>query len=146
MEDPDYNRTQEANIWHNLIYSFENPFSTPFDTPRGENNVSLTMHLKEIKFHLEEQERENERLKDVIHTREKSYHQAELDAHAHNDKNRRGYYKNPFDNILLGGIDGNNTPPRTPRVNVGQLPSPPRHSQSHHESDDEITSKDVMRF
>ena len=47
--------------------------------------------------------------------------------------------RNPFD-----GNDGNNMPPRTPRVTVGACPSP--HRQSHHDSDEEVTSKDVIEF
>ena len=39
---------------------------------------------------------------------------------------------------------GNNMPPRTPRVTAGACPSP--HRQSHHESDEEVTSEDVIKF
>lgn len=109
------------------------------------------MHPEERKHRLEEQAlMEKERIKEAIHmdTRERVYHQVESNSHTRNDKNKKSYYSNPFDNIPLSGNDGNNTPPRTPRVKVGACPSPPRNSQSHHESEtnDEITSEDLMRF
>ena len=110
MEDPDSNQTQEANIWHNPLYSFEYPFDTPFDTPKGEDNILIIMHAKEIKCHLEKQVRENERLKEAIC----AYQQDEPNTYACNEENRRGYYKNAFENIPLSGNGGNNTPPRTP--------------------------------
>lgn len=125
----------------------------PFDTPRAEENVSFTMHLEERKCHLEEQAcQKKERLQEAIHmaSRERSYHQDEANAHAHNVENSHahGYYRNPFNNNSLGGNYGNNMPPKSPRTNTRACLSPPRHSQSHHESEvnDKITSKDLMRF
>ena len=35
-------------------------------------------------------------------------------------------------------------PPRTPRVTTGACSSP--HRQSHHESDEEVASEDVIKF
>ena len=35
-------------------------------------------------------------------------------------------------------------PPRNPRVATGGCPSPPR--PSHHDSDEEVTSEDVIKF
>ena len=35
-------------------------------------------------------------------------------------------------------------PPRTPRAAAGAYSSPPR--QSHHESDEEVTSEDFVKF
>ena len=40
--------------------------------------------------------------------------------------------------------DGNHMPPRTPRAAIGACTSPPK--PSHHDSDEEVTSKDVIKF
>lgn len=81
-------------------------------------------------------------------TRERSFHQVEDNAHVHNDENRHIYYRNPFDNIYLGGNDENKAPLRSHRLNIRIFSLTPRHSQSHQKSEinDKITSKDPMRF
>lgn len=76
---------------------------------------------------------------EAIYAREKKHQQAENNNHIYHEGNRGTCSQNPFD-----GNDGNNTPPRTPRVTMGTCPSPPR--QSHHENDEEVTSKDVIKF
>ena len=90
----------------------------------------------------------NESLKEVIHATKQTYQQSKPkpNTQVHNEENKRVDYNNPFENIPLGGNDDYNTPPRTPRFNAGAWLSPPRQSQSHHESDDEITSDDVIKF
>ena len=47
--------------------------------------------------------------------------------------------QNPFEKNY-----GNHTPPRTPRAAIGTCPSPPK--PSHPDSDEEITSEDVIKF
>ena len=145
MEDPNRSQMQIANVQHNPLYSFENPFGTPFDTPMGEN-ILTNMHPEEIKCRLEEKAHENERLMEAIYARERGDQQAEPKTHTYHEETRRGYYSNPFEHIPLSGNGGNHTLPRTPRVNMEACPSPPRKSQLHHESDDETTSKDVIKF
>ena len=46
------------------------------------------------------------------------------------------------------GNNWNKSPPRSPRIHAVGCSSPPRPSQSHHESevDNEVTSEDLMRF
>ena len=43
-----------ANIWHNPLYSFENPFGAPFETPNDTSVIVTMVHPDEIKFYLEE--------------------------------------------------------------------------------------------
>ena len=83
---------------------------------------------------------------EIICARERADQQAKANRYTHNEETRRDYYRNPFEHIPITGNNGNHTPPRIPRVNMRACPSPPRQSQSHHESDDEITSEDVIRF
>lgn len=78
-------------------------------------------------------------------TREMSYQHVETRTHAHDFENRHdhGSYNNPFD-----GNNGKKMPSRSPIIHIETCPSPPRPSQTHHESvaDNKVTSEDVMRF
>ena len=64
-----------TNIWHNPLYSFENPFGTPFETPNDTNGIVTMVHPNEIKCHLEEQACETQRTLDAIYaTRRENQH------------------------------------------------------------------------
>ena len=54
-------QTQMANVRHNPLYSFENPFGTPSKTPKGENGLVTMVHPDKIKHFLEEQAHENQK-------------------------------------------------------------------------------------
>ena len=64
-------QTQMANIRHNLLYSFENPFVTPFETPEGQNSLITMVHPDEIRRCLEEQVCENQKNSEEIYAMEK---------------------------------------------------------------------------
>lgn len=141
---------QEETItttWHNPLYRFDNFFDTPFDTPRATNNVSLTMNPEERNCHLEDlfaqkeeqAQLDRERIEEDrnIGAREISYPHAKTSSRRHDFENRHahGDYKKPFMNNPSCGNNGNNTPPRSSRTHIKGCPSPPRPSQSHHESE-----------
>lgn len=46
-------RQGEANTWHNPLYSFDNFFDTPFDTPRVVDIILLIIHPEERNHILE---------------------------------------------------------------------------------------------
>ena len=54
--------------------------------------------------------------------------------YASHEGNKGTCSQNPFDEN-----DGNNTPPKNPRFTMGACPS-------HHDSDEDVTSEDVMKF
>ena len=55
-----------ANVRHNPLYSFENPFGTPFEMPKDMNGVVIMVHLDEIKHFLEEQAHETQKTLEAI--------------------------------------------------------------------------------
>ena len=64
-------QTQMANVQHNPLYSFENPFGTPSKTPNDTSGIVTMVHPNEIKHHLEEETCETQRTLDVIYTMER---------------------------------------------------------------------------
>ena len=139
MKDLKSTQTKISNIRHNLLYSFENSFGTPFETPKGENSLIDIVHPDEIKRHLEEQARENQKTLEAIYAMERENEKVEINNHVRHEGDKGTCSQNHFDDN-----DGNNTPPRNPRVTIGTFPSP--HRQYHHESDEEVTSEDVIKF
>ena len=63
-------QAQTANVQHKLLYSFENLFGTPFETPKDTNDIVTMVHLNEIKHFLEEQARETQNTLDAIYAME----------------------------------------------------------------------------
>ena len=59
------------NIGHNLLYSFENPFGTPSETPKGENSLVTMVYPNKIKCRLEEQACENQKALEAIYAMER---------------------------------------------------------------------------
>ena len=78
----------------------------------------------------------HQRLLEVLYAKEKEQQGASNHVP---EENRGTCSRNPFTRN-----NGTNTPPRSPRAAAGACSSPLR--QSHHDSDDEITSKDVIKF
>ena len=72
-------QTQMANVQHNPLYSFENPFGTPFETPNDTSSIVTMVHLDEIKCHLEEQAREKQRTLDAIYAMERENQHVDTD-------------------------------------------------------------------
>ena len=97
------------------------------------------VHLDEIKCLLEEKACENQKTLEAIYTMERENQWVKTDNHVHYEGNKGTFSWNPFD-----GNDVNHMPWRTPRVTARTFPSPPR--PSHHDSDEEVTSEDVIKF
>ena len=83
MEELDSSRAQMANIWHNLLYSFENPFRTPFETPNNTSGIVIMVHPDEIKCHLEEQAHETQRTLYAIYVMERENQNVDTNNQAH---------------------------------------------------------------
>lgn len=128
-----------ANVWHNPLYNFENPFGTHLKTPNDTNSIVTMVHPNEIKRHLEEKVCETQRTLDAIYTTERENQHLDIDNQPRCEGHKGTCPHNPF-----GNNDGNLMPPRTPKSTMGTCPSPPK--PSHHDSDEEITSEDVIRF
>ena len=75
-------QTQMANVWHNPLYSFENPFGTPFETLKDTNSIVIMVHPDEIKRCLEEKAYENPKTLEAIYTMERGNQQVETNNHA----------------------------------------------------------------
>ncbi len=119
VEDPEHIQMQTANIRHNPLYSFENPFGTPCETPKGENSLVPMVHLDEVQHYLEEKVHKNQRIIEAMCAREKEHQQVEYSNHTCHEGKKWTCSQNPFD-----GNDGNNTPQRTPRVTMGAYALP----------------------
>ena len=132
-------QTQTVNVRHNPLYSFENPFGTPSKTSNDTSNIVNMVHPNEIKRRLGEQARETQRTLDAIYATERENQHVGTSNQAHYERHNENCPHNPF-----GNNDGNHSPPRTPRATMGACPSPPK--SSHHDTDEEITSEDVVRF
>ena len=64
-------QTQMANVWHNPLSSFENPFGTPSKTPKDTNGIVTMEHPNEIKCLLEEQACETQNTIEAIYAMER---------------------------------------------------------------------------
>ena len=71
VEDPKSIQTQTANIWHNPLYSFKNPFRTPFETPQGANSLVTMVHPDEVQCRIDKQAHEDQKILDAIYARER---------------------------------------------------------------------------
>ena len=97
------------------------------------------VHPDEIKCHLEEQACETQKTLDSIYAMERENQQVNTNNQACYEGHKGTCPQNSFENN-----DGNHMPPRTPRVAIGACPSPPK--PSHHDSDEEVTREDVIKF
>lgn len=59
VEDAKSTQTQKTNVQHNFLYTFENPFGTPFETPKGGNSLITMVHPDEVRRRLKEKVCEN---------------------------------------------------------------------------------------
>ena len=138
-KNPKSAQPQMANVWHNPFYSFKNPFGTPFEAPNDTSSIVTMVHPDEIKHCLEEQARETQKTLDAIYAMERENQHVDTNNQPHYEEHKGTCPQNPFENN-----DGNHMPPRTPRAVARTCPSPPK--PSHHDSDEEITSKDMIKF
>ena len=92
------------------------------------------VHPKEVLRRLEEQARDNRRIFEAMYAKGKESQQNENFDYTSLQGNKGTCSWNPFENN-----EGDNTPPKTPQVVAGACPS-------HHDSDEDVTSEDVMKF
>lgn len=71
VEDPKPTQTQIGNIWHNPLYSFENPFGTPFETSQGAYSLVTMVHPDEVQRRIDEQAREDNFFLDALYAKER---------------------------------------------------------------------------
>ena len=122
------------SVRHNPLYSFENPSGTPCGTPKGLNDSVTMVHPEEVLRRLEEKAHDNRRIFKAMYAKGKESQQNEKFDYTSLQGNKGTCSRNPFENN-----EGNNTLPKTPRVTIGTCPS-------HHDSDEDVTSEDVMKF
>ena len=92
------------------------------------------VHPEEVLHCLEEQTHDNRRIFEAMYAKGKESQQNENFNYTSLQGNKGTCSRNPFENN-----EGNNTPPKTPRAATGTCPS-------HHDSDEDVTSEDVIEF